>query len=307
MARHHLIDNDVKLFFNEDSKSFKKKISQRVYSPWHTRSSDKWLKFPHMILSKAISDQTTCDWKAIFVKLAESGYVFTSSDYFPDEQGRHIYLMSEDKTTKFKPTYFDMFKESNYLDMIKELHLGGITVDENELLKFIKKSKTLDTSVINFFSSIGFNLETTLLENSINKDIETLVIDNYDNEILNGRCNERIKIYQEEQLVKSDRIKAYLNNNEISSDRANEIYRCFKVSYPKMNTYPEFKDRYLADICIFYHCAKELRTEAFFMDVQVDLIKLLEEKSSVKFLQDHNKGSHRGIGESAGKMNHWEL
>lgn len=45
MARYHLIDSDLDLFFTGDAATFKKKISKRVYSPWQERSNDKGLKF----------------------------------------------------------------------------------------------------------------------------------------------------------------------------------------------------------------------------------------------------------------------
>lgn len=307
MARHHLINNDLELFLTVDAKEFKKKISKRVFSPWHNRSNDNWLRLSHMILNHVITSQKTdkaiaYDWKAILSKLTDAGYVFTSDDYFPDNRGRHVYFNIDGQFSNF-----DMVKESSYLEMIKELHLGGVVINEKALTKFIKSSRSLDADVTEFFSSVGFNLETVLLETSINTDIETLINDNYDNVILKGSSNDRVRKYQQEQLLKADRIKSYLENTVLSYERAKEIYDCFDVSFPKMETYPEFNGRYLSDICCFYHCANELKTEAFFMDIQVDLIKLLEEKSDIKFLQEHAVGSHRRIGETAGKKNHWEL
>lgn len=320
MSRHHLIDSDLDLFFTEDAATFKKKIAKRVYSPWQERGNEKWLKFIHMILHHVILTSYTQkvvihDWKAIFAKLEEAGYVFKSSDYFPENRGHQVRVQNNNKNGDYM--YVDMLKTSHYLDMIKMLHAGGVTVDEAELHTFLKKVRVVDKTVTDFFGSIGFNLNTILLEMSIDNDIKMLTDSNFDRHLLNpsnpnvqhldAKFSDKIKKYLDEQTVKAQRIKAYINSTDISIERANEIYKHFSVSYDKMETYPEFKGRYLADICCFYACADQLKTEAFYMDVQLDLIKILEEKTNIKFIQEHAVGSHRRIGETAGKKNHWEL
>jgi hypothetical protein len=317
MSRHHLIDSDLDFFFTEDAATFKKKIAKRVYSPWQERGNEKRLKFIHMILHHVILTSYTQkvvihDWKAIFAKLEEAGYVFKSSDYFPENRGHQVRVQTNKKNGDYM--YVNMLETSHYLDMIKMLHAGGVVVNETELHKFLKKVGVVDKAVTDFFVSIGFDLEPVLLDMSIDDDIETLIDSNFDRHLLNpsnpnldAKASDKIKKYLDEQTVKAQRIKAYISSTEISTDRANEIYKHFSVSYDKMETYPEFKGRYLADICIFYACADQLKTEAFYMDVQVDLIKLLEAKTNIKFLQDHAVGSHRRIGETAGKKNHWEL
>lgn len=315
MARHHFINNDLELFLNADAEEFKKKISKRVFLPWQSSLDENDLIFLHMILARVITDHqlkssVIHDWKTIFEKLTASGYKFTSEDYFPDVHGRHLYI--EPAIASGIHSYFDMLNEPQYLEMIKELHASGVAIDEAELHKSLKKYGDVSKIVTDFFSSVGFNLDTVLTEISVDNEIKSLTKSGYDASLLNldnaqKGISKKLDDYKKEQALKSDRIKDYLNTHEISPERANELYKCFSVSYEKMETYPEFKGRYLADICCFYYCANELKTEAFFMDVQVDLIKLLEAKTNIKFLQDHAVGSHRRIGETAGKKNHWEL
>lgn len=318
MSRHHLIDSDLDLFFTEDATVFKKKISKRVYSPWQERSNEKWLKFIHMILKHVIltsytQKSLTYDWKDIFAKLEAAGYTFKSSDYFPEPSGHHVRITTNAKNGDY--SYVDMLKSSHYLDMIKTLHDGGVVVDEAELHTFLKKVGIVEKTVTDFFTSIGFDLETVLSEMSVNNDIETLTDSNFDRHLtqsvnpeiqqLDARLDEKLKKYLEEQTVKSQRIKAYIEHTDISVERANEMYKKFSVSYSKMEMYPEFKGRYLADICVSYKCAGELKTEAFYMDVQVELIKQLEEKVNVKFLQPHETANHDRLSGNAEKRQPW--
>jgi hypothetical protein len=320
MSRHHLIDSDLELFFTEDAATFKKKIAKRVYSPWQDRGNEKWLKFIHMILHHVVLTSYTQksvihDWTAIFAKLEEAGYVFKSSDYFPENRGHQVRVQNNDKNGDYM--YVDMLKTSHYLDMIKMLHAGGVAVDETELHKFLKKVGVIDNAVTDFFGSIGFDLDTVLLEMSIDDDIEMLIDSNFDRYLLNpsntnirqldAKFNDKLKKYLEEQSVKAQRIKAYIDSTDISIDRANEIYKHFSVSYDKMETYPEFKGRYLADICISYHMADALKTEAFYMDVQVELIRQLENKANVQFLQPHATANHGRLSENAEKRQPWHL
>lgn len=318
MSRHHLIDSDLDLFFTEDAATFKKKIAKRVSSPWQERGNDQWLKFIHMILKHVILTSYTkksvnYDWKVIFAKLEESGYTFKSSDYFPESRGHQVRITTNAKNGDY--TYIDMLKSQHYLDMIKMLHAGGVSVDEADLHKFLKTVGVVEKPITDFFSSIGFDLERVLLEISVDDDIETLIDSNFDrhltqpanqnNRQLDVRFNEKIKNYLEEQAVKVQRIKAYIEGTDISVERANEMYKHFSVSYDKMETYPEFKGRYLADICISYHMANALKTEAFYMDVQVELIRTLEDKVNVKFLQPHATANHGRLSENAEKRQPW--
>lgn len=323
MARHHLIDSDLDLFFTEEAANFKKKISKRVYSPWQERANDKWLKFIHMILKHVIltsynQKSFVYEWKEIFAKLESAGYKFKSSDYFPNTGGRQVRV--QNNTNNGDYMYVDMFKSSHYLDMIKTLHAGGVTVDEAELHQFLKKVGIVEKSVTDFFASIGFNLDSVLSEMSVNNDIETLTDSNFDrhlvqltntenqeNSQLDERLVDRIKKYLEEQTVKSQRIKAYIESTDISVERAKEMYKKFSVSYSKMETYPEFKGRYLADICISYSCADALKTEAFYMDVQLELIRQLEEKVNIKFLQAHATANHDRLSGNAEKRQPWHM
>lgn len=320
MSRHHLIDSDLDLFFTEDAATFKKKIAKRVYSPWQDRGNDKWLKFIHMILRHVILTSYTkksvvYDWNDILAKLADAGYTFKSSDYFPESRGHQVRITTNAKNGDY--TYVDMLESSHYLDMIKTLHASGVAIDEVELHKFLKKVGVVEKSVTDFFSSIGFDLDTVLLEMSVDDDIKTLINSNFDKHLmqpanpeirqLDDRLGDKIKKYLEEQAVKAQRIKAYIEKEDISVERANEIYKQFAVSYDKMETYPEFKGRYLADICISYHMAGSLKTEAFYMDVQLELIRKLEEKVNVKFLQPHATANHDRLSGNAEKRQPWHM
>lgn len=315
MARHHLINNDLELFLTVNAKEFKTKISKRVYSPWYRSSNEKWLSFLHMILARAITDNIAnpsivYDWKGVITKLAESGYKFDSSDYFPEVGSRLLHVEIDNVRQ-----HIDMTKTTHYIEMIKTLHEAGTVVIEADLHKFVKKSVGVDVAVVEFFSGLGFTLDTVLTEASINNDIKTLNYDYYDSAALNPDVDdlehddklEKLNAYRKEQSLKVDRIKAYFEATAISAERANEIYKSFVISYPKMETCPEFKGRYLADICISYGLSNTLKTEYFFMDVQLDLIKQLEEKSGVKFLQAHNQTNHYNLSEMVGKKRHWEL
>lgn len=318
MARHHLIDSDLDLFFTEEAAIFKKKISKRVYSPWQERENENRLKLIHMILKHVIltsysQKSVVYDWKEIFAKLEAAGYKFKSSDYFPDKIGRQVRIQNNTKNGDYM--YVDMFKSLHYLDMMKSLHESGVAVDEAELHKFLKNLCVVEKSVTDFFTSIGFDLDTVLSEMSVGHDIETLIDSHFDKYVLepdklsiqkfDTKFGDKLKKYLEEQTVKAQRIKAYIENTDISVERANEMYKKFSVSYEKMETCPEFKGRYLADICISYHCAGALKTEAFYMDVQVELIKQLEEKANVKFLQPHDKANHYQLSENAEKRQPW--
>lgn len=318
MARHHFINNDLELFLNADAKEFKKKISKRVFSPWQSSVDENDLNFLHMILARVITDHqlkspVIHDWKTIFEKLTASGYTFTSEDYFPDVHGRHLYIKPE--TPDGIHSYFDMLNEPQYLEMIKELHASGVAIDEPELYKSLKKYGDVAKTVTDFFSSVGLKLDTVLTEMSVDNDIRTLTYDYYDESKLNpdveylvtDDSQEKIAAYEKEQTLKISRIKDYLKKTDVSAERANEIYKSFVVSYPKMETCPEFKGRYLADICMNYALYGSLKTEYFFMDVQLELIKQLEEKTNTKFLQPHEKANHYVLSEMVGKKRHWEL
>lgn len=320
MARYHLIDSDLDLFFTGDAATFRKKISKRVYSPWQERSNDKGLKFIHMLLKHVIlisyiQKSFVYDWKEIFAKLEAAGYNFKSTDYFPEQNGHQVRITTNSKNGDY--SYVDMLKSSHYLDMIKMLYASGVTVDEAELHKFLKKVGVVEKSVTEFFGSIGFDLDTILVEISVNNDIETLTDSNFDRHLtqpansdvrqLDDGLVDKIKNYLEEQTVKVQRIKSYIESTDISFGRANEMYKKFSVSYSKMETYPEFKGRYLADICISYHCAGTLKTEAFYMDVQLELIRQLEEKVNVKFLQPHATANHYSLSENAEKRQPWHM
>jgi len=305
MARHHLIANDLALFFSATAADFKKKISSRVYAPWHKHTNDKGFRLIHMILIHAIElakkdDIQKFDWKATFAKLEEAKYEFSSSDYFPDS---HLNLFNDAKSVEV------------YISMITALHMGGIDVDEKDLIKFLKKTRKVNSQITDLFTLMGFDLKSTLIDMSVEQDIATLTnsalesvrfdpnvkLTCYNDEELAARMNE----YSNEQQLKMERIRGYLNSTDISEDRAKELYKCFKISYEKMETYPEFKGKYLFDICLDYGMSNWLKTEAFYTDVQVEIIHLLEEKTNIQFIDSHKNKDHAFKNKHAQKRPFW--
>lgn len=259
MARHHLIDNDLNLFLTTSASVFKKKISSRVSSRWQEHTNNRDFRFIHMILIHAIKlakeDNTqSFDWPAVFVKLEEANYQFKSSDYFPSGS---------------LDLFEDEYTISVYLSMIQALHVGKINIDQQELVKFLKKTGVIDSAITDFFTLIGFDLKSTLLEVSVEHDISTLTNSSFESVRFNPEITiscynaEQLAVklveYEQLQQIKMKNIKDYLNSVKISEQRAKELYKRFRISYEKMETYPEFKGKFLADICIDYGMALVLK------------------------------------------------
>lgn len=311
MARHHLIANDLKLFLSASANDFKKKISSRVYSPWQKSTDERGFCLIHMILAHAIElakkdEPQTFDWKSAFAKLEDANYQFSSSDYFPPDFfcSWFFSLSLDDKAIEV------------YLAMIKALHVGGIDVEQADLIKFLKKTRHFDAKITDFFTLSGFDLTNTLREISVERDIATLTNSSFERVRFNPEVtitcyNEeqlaaKLVEYKEEQQVKMNNIRSYLDSTQVSEERARELYKCFKVSYEKMETYPEFKGKYLVDICLDYGMANCLKTEAFFTDAQVEMIHLLEEKSNIQFIEPHKNKDHMSKNRNAQRRPSWD-
>lgn len=309
MARHRLIENDLKLFLDSSSEVFKKKISQRVYSPWQNSIDERSLKLIHMILVKVSEDlknnvKSDFSWLGSLNKLEEAKYIFTSSDYFPD---RKEFFYKENTELK-----------DAYISMVEALQDKGVTIDEVLLNKFIKKQGiSIHPEIVQYFKNLNFNIDAVLLEVEVENNISTLIEMGYEYKMLKDKIKEietkelndmksdefhellsfeddtktinDIENYKQRQLKKLEFIRNYLNTTEISKDRALELLKLLRVSFEQMDTYPEYnQNKYKNDILINFFCSSRLKTEAFYSDVQVGFIREIEERYDIKFLEKYN-------------------
>lgn len=303
MARYNLNDDDLKFFFETEFDEFKKGISKRV-SCWKTATNSDYKPFLFMLVERVVkskinNQKLSLDWNFVIEKLIHAKYVFSASNCMP-------------KFKKWHELSNPIFVES-YLELLKKFNDYNITFEEKDVVNMYSLQEgNLNSEIIEYFKSIGIYPEKELEEIKINHTIANLLDnnleslffkkavrevyadnDNYtygiDNNIeLTDKEIEKLDEYRKIQKEKISLIESYIDENEISEEKAKKIFKYFKVSYEKMDSIPVLKNKYFGDILVSLNCSNKLRNEYFYTEEQLYLIKRLENKSNSIFIGELN-------------------
>lgn len=302
MARYNLNDDDLKFFFETEFDEFKKGINKRV-SYWKTATNSDHKPFLFMLLERVVkskinNQKLSLDWNFVIEKLIHAKYVFSASNCMP-------------KFKKWHELSNPIFVES-YLELLKTFNDYNITFEEKDVVNMYSLQEgDLNSEIIEYFKSIGIYPEKELKEIKINQTIANLLDNNLESlffrkaikEVYSDNnyshktqhdvefSNEEIKKLDEYRRVQKEKIsliESYMDENEISGERAKVIFKCFKVSYEKMDSIPVLKNKYFGDILVSLNCSNKLRNEYFYTEEQLYLIKKLESKSNSIFIGELN-------------------